>query len=571
MTASIWNPETPVLSADVLAAFANTVNPTQGAGLVGANLDLAYAANTLGWAARIANSDSNPLRWLPPSEWAAVIAGTSNFDCTAALQSAINYASNNSAPQVFIPAGIWKYTRLYNYYDVSLNPGYNPNINKMGRVRILGAGKIDAREANNWPTLGFAGTVLLSTVTAGTCFNLSPASADGGAYPARECAFENITLVGNTTGFVVQHWCAIESKLRNVTVLQLNAAGGGVFWKNAWFTHWDSVYVVNRQTTGQTGAGVDFGASLFAGSFRFSNCYFENFQDDFVINESAQSVAFIFDGVCTFQGAARDGLQINAAIRSLVIDTPYFEFNGRSHIRCTLSVGAVHSLAIRGGFMLGGTNLASSMTGAMIHIRNVTSWSVDGLAVFRPWTDIVDVQWFAANGTLGAIKNTTVDSSDNTPGSAIYLARVNDQRAVPVLEANNLIGSVQVQELDAATYLTNSKQGFLGLETFALSGRIQRRSVALNETVFLQAATASYMQVLAVAAGGSIIAMPGLPGDGRQIVIANRTSSASSTSVRQSDATTVISALAPGQALLCYYDTTAVKWIAVGPLVFSGL
>lgn len=513
--------------------------------------------------------NSSPLKYIPVSEWAAIQAGTSNYDCTTAIQTAINYASNNGFPEVVIPAGIWKYTRLYNYYDAALNPGFNAT--KMGRVRIVGAGKLDAREANLWPDQGFAGTVLLSTVTTGDCFNLSPSSADGGAYPARENAFENISLVGNTTGFVVRHWCAIETKMRNVTVLQLNAAGSGVFWKNAWFTNWDTVYVTNRQTTGQTGVGVDFGATLFAGSFRFSNCYFEYFQDGFVVNESQQSVALLFDGVCTFQGNARDGLQINAPIRSLVLDTPYFEVNGRSHLRCSLSTGAVHSLSVRGGFALGGSTTATYMSGAMFYIRNTVNWSIDGLAVFRPWTDIVDIGYYSANSTVGAIKNTCIDCSDNTPGSVIYLAKVDDQRAVPVFEGNALLGSSQVQEINSTLYMTNSKQGFLGLEAFAFAGRIQRRDVALNQTISLQAATTGYTQILNVAAGGSIIVMPGLPGDGRQIIIANRASSAASTSVRQSDATTVISSLSAGQALICLYDTTASKWVAIGPLVFSGL
>jgi hypothetical protein len=552
------------LSADIASTAAG-----KGAALVGFDPAVAYAQNTVGWAERIANPDANPLRWLAPAEWAAVLNGSSVFDCTTALQSAINFASNNGRPEVFIPAGIWRYTRLYNYYDATLNPGFSAS--KMGRVRIVGAGRLQHAEANSWPSEGWHGTILLSTVTSGDCFNVSPASSDGGFYPSRENAFENITLIGNTTGFVVRHYCAISSQMRNVTVLQLNAAGSGVFWKNAWFTNWDTVWITNLQTTGQTGVGVDFGASLFAGSYRFSNCCFERFQDGFQVNDTLQSVALLFDGVCTFQSNARDGLQINGAIRSLVLDTPYLEFNGRSHVRCTLTSGGVQSLAVRGGFALGGTSGATSMTGAMFHLRNVTNWSIDGLAVFRPWTDIVDAEWFAANGSVGAIKNTCVDASDNTPGSVIYLARVNDQRAMPTFEGNTLIGSSQVREFDAATYFLNSKHGLLGMESMGWSQPVQRITMGLNGTTFLQSATTAPLVVFNITGGGSFLALPGSPGTGRYIVIANQTASAASTLVRQPDAVTNLATLTAGQAVLCYWEPTAAKWIAVGPLAFTGL
>ena len=547
---------------------ANTADA--GAGLVAFNHAAAYAADTVGWALRQDfASGVNPLRWLPPNEWAAVLNGTSTFDCTTALQSAINHASNNGLPPVCVPSGIWRYTRLYTYYDATLNPGFNST--KMARVRLIGAGRLQHAEANGWPGEGWHGTVLLSTATTGDCFNMSPASANGGFYPARENALENITLIGNTPGFVVRHHCAISSQMRNVTILQLNAAGSGVYWHSAWFTNWDTVWITNTATSGQTGVGVDFGATIFAGSFRFTNCVFERFRDGFQINDSVQSVSMLFDGICTFQSNARDGLQINAPMRSLVLDTPYIEFNGRSHVRCALTTGGVQSLAIRGGFSLGGTSSATSMTGPMIHLRNVTNWSVDGLAVFRPWTDIVDVEWYAANGTAGAIKNVCVDASDNTPGGVIYLAKVNDQRAMPTLEGNNLIGSSQVREYDAASYFVNTKHGLLGFESMAWQQPVQRLTMGLNATTFLQSGTTAPLVVFNITGGGSFVALPGSPGTGRYIVIANQASSVASTLVRQPNGSTNLATLTAGQAVLCYFEPTAGLWVAVGPLAFAGV
>lgn len=495
--------------------------------------------------------------------------GSTGTDNTAAIQAAINWASNNGYSEVYLEAGTYLFSRLYFFYDAALNPGYNPAM--QGRVRLVGCGQLNHSEANTWPSGGRTGTILLSSISTGDAIVISPASADGGAYPSRQTVMENLTVIANTTGFVVRHNCAISSQMRNVTVLQLNAAGSGVYWHSGWFTNWDSVWVTNLQTTGQTGVGMDFGATLFAGSFRFSNCCFERFRDGFQVNDSVQSVCLLFDGVGTFQSNARDGLQINAPIRSLVVDTGYFEFNGRSHVRCTLSSGGVQSLAIRGGFALGGTTGATSMTGPMFYLRNVTNWSIDGLAVFRPWTDIVDVAWYSANGSVGAIKNVCVDASDNTPGSTIYLVRVDDQRALPTLEGNNIFGSAQVKEFDNTTYMVNSKHRVLGFEAFAWCNPVQRKTLGLNGTDYLQSGTTAPLVIYNVTGAGSFLALPGSPGDGRKIIIANQTTSASSTIIRQSDAVTNLATLNAGQAYECHYEPTAAKWVAVGPLTFAGL
>lgn len=510
----------------------------------------------------------NAFDFMTPAQVSDCVSGASTLDVTTAIQNAINYASNNGFQEVVLDAGKFQFSKLYFYYDAGLNPGYNPSL--QGRIRLVGAGQLNHAEANTWPG-SWSGTVLVSNIASGDAINISPASSDGGAYPSRQTVLENITVVANTPGFCIRHYCAISSQMRNVTVLQLNASGNGVYWHSGWFTLWENVWVTNRQTTLQTGVGVDFGATLFAGSFRFSNCCFERFRDGFQINDSVQSVCMLFDGVGTFQSNARDGLQINASVRSLVVDSGYFEFNGRSHVRCTLSSGGVQSLAIRGGFALGGTSSATSMTGPMFYLRNVTNWSIDGLAVFRPWTDVVDVGWYSANGSVGAIKNVCVDASDNTPGSVIYLVRVDDQRAMPTFEGNNLIGSAQVKEYDSSTYFLNSKHALLGFAAMAWNSPVQRKTLGLNGTDFMQSATTAPVVIYNVTGIGSFAALPGSPGDGRHIVVANQVTSGTSTLIRQPDAVTNLATLNAGQAIICYFEPTAAKWVAIGPVAFAGV
>lgn len=88
-------------SAAALAGdLASTSNATKNAGQVGFSYALNYAANTIGWAARTALNKPNALRWVPVSEWANILNGTSTTDLTAYIQTAVN----NSA---FFPQGRW--------------------------------------------------------------------------------------------------------------------------------------------------------------------------------------------------------------------------------------------------------------------------------------------------------------------------------------------------------------------------------------------------------------------------------------------------------------------------------
>lgn len=48
------------------------------------------AVNKIDWGIRTSVRGQNVLRWIPPSEWAAIFAGTSTYDATAAIQSAID-------------------------------------------------------------------------------------------------------------------------------------------------------------------------------------------------------------------------------------------------------------------------------------------------------------------------------------------------------------------------------------------------------------------------------------------------------------------------------------------------
>lgn len=82
---------------------------TKGAGMSGFGQSLSYVANTIGWAERIAHSGAyNALIQVTPSQWAAILAGTSTDDHTTAIVAAAA-AANTAGKPLFLPAGKWNF------------------------------------------------------------------------------------------------------------------------------------------------------------------------------------------------------------------------------------------------------------------------------------------------------------------------------------------------------------------------------------------------------------------------------------------------------------------------------
>lgn len=99
-------------SAAALALLlASSSSNVQGLGMTGFAWNLLFAAGTGGWAVRTASSAYNILRDIPVTEWAAIQNYTSTYDCTSAIQTAIN-ALAATGGNLFIPGGQYRFTAL---------------------------------------------------------------------------------------------------------------------------------------------------------------------------------------------------------------------------------------------------------------------------------------------------------------------------------------------------------------------------------------------------------------------------------------------------------------------------
>lgn len=88
-------------AAAVTADVANAGSATKGAGQVGFDWALNYAASTVGWGMRTAGNLPNALRYMPVTEWANILNGTTSTDLTTYVQQAVN------AGPCFFPRGKW--------------------------------------------------------------------------------------------------------------------------------------------------------------------------------------------------------------------------------------------------------------------------------------------------------------------------------------------------------------------------------------------------------------------------------------------------------------------------------
>lgn len=107
------------LSSDL----SNSANALKGAGQVGIDWSLLYAQNTTGWGVRTAGQSYNILRSIPVAEWAAIFAGTSTYDVTSIINTALS-----TYKDVFLPAGVY-----------SVNP--DTGIQVVAGCTLRGAGK----------------------------------------------------------------------------------------------------------------------------------------------------------------------------------------------------------------------------------------------------------------------------------------------------------------------------------------------------------------------------------------------------------------------------------------------
>lgn len=123
-------------------------------------------------------------------------------DDTAAIQAAINASATANNGEVYIPAGHYLVTTLYDHYDAVNNPGF-PNGNfKAGRITLRGAQSPALSELLN-AAPPYRGTVIQTTSGTGPAL-LSGNGTPAAAGTARRTTVRDMAFIGTCTGSVVE-------------------------------------------------------------------------------------------------------------------------------------------------------------------------------------------------------------------------------------------------------------------------------------------------------------------------------------------------------------------------------
>tara|TARA_R110000803_G_scaffold1977_2_gene6496 strand:+ start:11818 stop:13371 length:1554 start_codon:yes stop_codon:yes gene_type:complete len=212
-------------------------------------------------------------------------------DDTAAIQAAINAASQEGQ-EVSMPAGVYSFSRLYCYYDVTDNPGFFQKTNGSG-IRIRGEGMMGRRDWYN-DTYTQSGTTLVSTATTGNCLNLG-----SGSQNLVWMELSNLSVIGATTGRLVNaDYLGLGNTLASLFIGNNMAAGGvGLYVREVWGSTFKDIEIIGNKSFnnaspawGAGSMGVWFEESS-GGSCEFYNVTASFFDDSFILGRAYDGLA----------------------------------------------------------------------------------------------------------------------------------------------------------------------------------------------------------------------------------------------------------------------------------------
>ena len=215
-------------------------------------------------------------------------------DDTAAIQAAINAASN-SGGKVYFPQGQYAITdQLYLYYDVTNNAGFNTN-QQISPLVIEGANAV----WNGLNSSSNLGTVITSSHATKPVMKMADTS--GGLEYQHSCHISGLTLIGTSSAYILdlEVWKK-GSSVSNVVLYQKDATGHGMRVDNAYLANFTDMFILGASATAGARSvnGVFVDHSVIGGGINlFKNITSKGFETGFKVNATTgQTLATHFDG-----------------------------------------------------------------------------------------------------------------------------------------------------------------------------------------------------------------------------------------------------------------------------------
>lgn len=486
-------------------------------------------------------------------------------DDTAAIQNAVNYCSFTRHNRLLVSSRHYIALQTMFFYDAVDNPGYNPATGRHGSMNIVGAGPAEIAQLRTGnPSYG----TVIEYTGAGMIVSSVSRGHDGGSYPARRFWLDNMTVVANNSGWVIEIASAPESYISNCNVLQKNAAGGGIYFNSSWFGKIENTFILNASAS-PTGVGLYLGTSIYAGIQTIEKSLIDGFQDS-VCWSGAQRFANLVFRDSAIQNAGRYSFYADSGtLDHLWFNNCYFEGVGvTSHVKADDRV--VQALRMSNCHFLCGSTTGSHVSGPVIDLDRPETVMITDAFVFRPWQTFLNIANGVNNGvTPGVLENSRfVHDNPGAIPATIYLCA----GRLPALRGNTWTGmdsgidvetTISLYDPDAFNpYHVDDKStgsqifGRFGFRTVHATGiasqyRLQDNG---NQTGYnLTTSTASDVACVLVTGAANVI-------DGRCHLIANNSASLGNIRVRDNNNSVTWVVLAPGESAWLQWDGAAATY-----------
>ena len=350
-------------------------------------------------------------------------------DDTAAIQNAVNYASNNGRVVLIPSKAFLTSSPIRLYYDVSLNPDFNED--HEGRIRIYGEATMGHSSLfrisdTTWDKYG---SCIINKSSTGSVF--LGASATGSPYPSRRVMLERFSVISYSTDYAVDFVSCPEAKTEDIGIACVNANGRGMRVQNSWFNNHRRLNILMDEsiTADVSSRGLAVAVEIPGGESNFDDGLVQGFRINVDILAGT-----LFSNVNFKNFAFQDGFygvtnRFGADVQANFYNCYWEDCNIPGWFTNTKTI-----VNIQDCFISGGDATTSDVDTSVFIFEAVRTYKISGCLYMNPHTPFVENRSYTGEILSGEITNLYVRTSSlsiTPPVSTLYMVITDDNDFLP--------------------------------------------------------------------------------------------------------------------------------------------